>query len=163
VPNPTQAGTMTAGDVSAWRKRVDAKFLIRLDPLSRCEVWQGRTNWNGYGLTSLAGRTVGAHRANWMYCRGPIPKGMHLDHTCKNRLCVNPHHLRVVTPRQNVLENSESGPAENLRKTHCEKGHPLSGDNLAVRKLANGQTDRRCKTCHAATSRSVRQRKRANA
>ena len=158
--------TMTADDAAlrSFARRIEAKFLIRVDPLSQCHVWQGRTSWSGYGMTSLAGHTTGAHRANWMLHRGAIPAGMHLDHTCKNRLCVNPHHLRVVTPRQNVLENSESGPAENIRKTHCDKGHPLSGDNLAVRRLSNGQTDRRCKACHVAASRAVRQRRRgANA
>jgi hypothetical protein len=34
-------------------------------------------------------------------------------------------------------------PAPNKTKTHCQKGHPLSGDNLRVKKRG----DRLCRTC----------------
>jgi len=32
---------------------------------------------------------------------GPIPPRKQIDHTCRNRLCVNPSHLEMVTHKQN--------------------------------------------------------------
>jgi len=34
---------------------------------------------------------------------GPVPDGLELDHLCRNRYCVNPHHLEAVSHRTNVL------------------------------------------------------------
>lgn len=44
-----------------------------------------------------------AHR--YMYERevGQIPEGMHLDHLCRVRACVEPAHLEPVTPRENAV------------------------------------------------------------
>lgn len=32
-----------------------------------------------------------------------VPKGMNLDHTCENSLCVNPGHLELVSKLENQL------------------------------------------------------------
>ncbi|WP_079970580.1 HNH endonuclease signature motif containing protein [Salmonella enterica] len=50
-----------------------------------------------------------SHRLSWFLKYGDIPPGMLVDHKCHNTLCVNPSHLRLVTPKQNS-ENRE-GPA----------------------------------------------------
>jgi hypothetical protein len=70
-----------------------------------------------------------AHRVAWELMRGPIPRGMTIDHLCRMPLCVNPSHLEVVTLKENVLRGFGS-PAMNARKTHCLKGHPLTLDNV---------------------------------
>ena len=36
----------------------------------------------------------------------------------------------------------ESPPAANARKTHCKRGHPLSGENLLIQ-----AEQRKCRTC----------------
>ncbi|MGV7669138.1 HNH endonuclease signature motif containing protein [Mycobacterium kansasii] len=38
-----------------------------------------------------------------------VPDGMDLDHTCWNRRCVNPDHLRVATRKQNC--ENQQGPS----------------------------------------------------
>ena len=43
-----------------------------------------------------------AHRAAWEAAHGPIPDGMTVDHTCFERRCVNPEHLRLLTHAQNA-------------------------------------------------------------
>lgn len=80
---------------------------------------------------------------------GPIPGGMQLDHLCDNGPggCCNPHHCRPATPRENTLRG-RTLPAANARKTHCPRGHPLSGDNLVPSRLAKGE--RKCRTCENA-------------
>ena len=46
------------------------------------------------------------------------------------------------------------------RKTHCLRGHPLSGDNVWLRERANGTIEHRCRACHAIydKARAVRER-----
>ncbi len=95
---------------------------------SGCIVWVGCVDRDGYALAHLsraageAGkRLVRLHRWVWSVERGPIPAGMHLDHICRVRCCVNPDHLRVVTPRVNALENSLATVAANVRKTACSR------------------------------------------
>lgn len=116
---------------------------------SGCIEWIGGLNGVGYGQfyagrTSLAetGKTY-AHRWSYEYHVGPIPEGLHLDHLCRNRACVNPEHLQPVTVRENLLRG-EGPSAVNAEKTHCPKGHPYSGDNLYVYPTSN---IRRCREC----------------
>lgn len=138
------------------RERFDAKWVP--EPNTGCWLWTGHVNDGGYGRFA---RTVSdcatvwqtAHRLSWELHRGPIPDGLHIDHMCRVRSCVNPDHLRVVTPRQNSLENSSSGPSINVLKSHCIHGHPFAGDNLAIRRSPNGADRRVCLTCHRLTNR----------
>lgn len=83
---------------------------------------------------------------------GPIPEGMQVDHLCHNKACANPQHLEVVTPRVNTQRAHGDGLIKQYRngnsdKTHCKRGHPLSGDNL--RQLKNGRACRKCANDHA--------------
>ena len=74
------------------------------------------------------------------------PRGS-LDHTCRVRHCVNPHHLQDVTIRENVLR-SEGVAAINAKKTHCPKGHEYSGGNLRVYIIrSTGGYGRNCGMC----------------
>ena len=84
-----------------------------------------------------------------------IPDGKELDHLCRNRKCVNPKHLESVTHRENILRG-ETIMAENARKTHCWRGHPLSGKNLKLK--PNGH--RQCRACAAMRSRGYKLAKR---
>ena len=76
---------------------------------------------------------------------GPIPKGLTVDHTCRNRRCVNPNHMEIVTQKENNARGN-SPSAINARKTHCKRGHPFSGDNLYV---DPGRQSRHCRACKA--------------
>lgn len=118
---------------------------------SPCHVFSGGTNGHGYGAVRCDGRMIGAHVYVWMRANGAVPKGLMIDHRCRNRRCCNIEHLRLVTNRTNSLENSESFAAANAAKTHCPKGHPYSGENLITE--SNGR--RKCRAC---TRRKERER-----
>lgn len=92
-----------------------------------CWSWR-RPSPNGYGMIYANGRPQWAHRAGYELLVGPIPKGLELDHLCRNRACVNPAHLEPVIHRENCLRGV-SRNAENARKTHCLRGHEFTPEN----------------------------------
>lgn len=67
-----------------------------------CWNWSGADSGNGYGKCWYEGRWQVAHRAIYQFFVADIPKGHHLDHRCRNRGCVNPHHMEPVTPKVNT-------------------------------------------------------------
>ena len=85
-----------------------------------CWIWTGGTDKKGYGVFHDNGtHQVRAHRFSWALYRGPIPEGLHIDHSCVNPPCVNPDHLEPMTLAENNRRSQQ-------RKTHCRKMHDLS-------------------------------------
>lgn len=110
---------------------------------TRCLVWTGHTI-RGYGgfHAGEGSRTVRAHR--WAHERwiGPIPDGYEVDHLCDNPSCVNPAHLKAVTPEEN-WRRSSAPSALNARKTHCAHGHEFTEENTHIRPCGA----RACRIC----------------
>lgn len=68
-----------------------------------CLEWRGGTNGEGYGCAVVEGKKRLVHRVIYEQARGPIQRGLVLDHLCRNHRCVNVEHLEAVTIRVNVL------------------------------------------------------------
>jgi len=63
-----------------------------------------------------------AHRASWEYAMGPVPLGFTLDHQCKQKTCVNPAHLRILSN----YENARRTAGRDWPLGQCANGHPNS-------------------------------------
>ena len=117
-----------------WNRRrkrgpLSARFWLSVLLTPGCWKWTGVKTGTGYGRILDGEKGLCAHRVSYELMYGPIPPGMIIDHLCRNRACVRPDHLEIVTHKENILRGI--GPtAVNAQKTHCPKGHPLSGANL---------------------------------
>ena len=121
-----------------------------------CWTWSGPSKHHGYGHLQIGKKMVLAHRYSYELAKGEIPRGLELDHLCRNTSCVRPDHLEPVTHRENMLRG-RSDSAKNARKTHCKRGHSFSGDNLYTWKHT-----RQCRTCVNVRHRADYHRKRAS-
>lgn len=119
---------------------------IVVDP-SGCWIWQRSRSRDGYGWASLHNKTHQAHRLVYKLLAGEPPEGMHLDHLCRVRHCVNPAHLEPVTPGENIRRSTLT-PAG---MTECAKGHG---------ELSEMRGQRRCLVCLAQYEESRRESKR---
>ena len=87
------------------RASLEERFWNKVSVLGKdeCWPWTGSVMGTGYGniKVSLEAGNVYAHRLSYEIANGPIPEGLMVDHSCLNRICVNPAHLRLATVKQN--------------------------------------------------------------
>lgn len=100
------------------RAEIEAKVKARINEVwceslqSHCWEWAGPTSGNGrggdYARMCLDGQTVAVHRVMFTNANGFIPGKKQIDHRCRNRRCVNPDHLEMVTHKQNQKRRDEA-------------------------------------------------------
>lgn len=79
------------------------KIEINYKEPNGCWLWVGCLSPKGYGVVNLNNRAYRSHRVAWEYwMKDEIPKDKVINHLCSVRNCVNPHHLEVVSQRENV-------------------------------------------------------------
>lgn len=71
-----------------------------------CWNWQLSLSNSGYARAMCDGKMRYLHDVMYEICKGKIPDGLELDHTCRNRRCINPEHLEPVTRLENILRGN---------------------------------------------------------
>lgn len=134
-------------------ERLSNRFWPKVE-VGLCWHWLSTTGGQPgrtYGTISVAGGMWYAHRVAWELLVGPIPEDMTIDHLCRNRYCVNPDHMELVTRAENV-RRGETAAVRRNRNRICKKGHPIIGENVYVTNAAKGWA--RCRTCFRAALRA---------
>ena len=143
--------------LSDYQQHVLRKLLSLVDVQPNgCWNYTGRIV-DGYGRITYHAGGCGAHRIAYMFMVGPIEKGLHIDHVCRNRRCCNPAHLEKVTPLVNRLRSLASNGGY-MTETHCRRGHDVTGHGVYLR--ADGK--RICRACTNESHRRARAAKRAS-
>ncbi len=87
------------------------EIFSKIEKTSTCWVWKGALTKKGYGNCKLGKESL-AHRVVYKLIKGHLPSVLH--HTCHNKICVNPKHLKstVLWKNGRLKGNNE----ENNRK-----------------------------------------------
>lgn len=137
-------------DLTADRDAIMAKIRAGslVDPFTGCWVWQRHRNAIGYGTTSWRGRPWQTTRLVLAATKGAFDPDLDVCHSCHNRPCVNPDHIRADEHQANLMDGSRDKRLQGQWKTECLRGHPLSGDNLSTHSRFRG-----CKICELGRTR----------
>lgn len=104
-----------------------ARFHFGVEKMSGgCWVWGGYTDPDGYGVFYVrrdgTRRAIRAHRVSYFIVFDEWPPLVR--HTCDNRACVRPEHLKPGTQAQNMRDM-------------VERGRSLRGERHPMRKARN--------------------------
>ena len=77
---------------------------VLLEGKDGCWKWLSAFDAKGYGVLNFRGSHWKAHRFSHTIFNGEIIDNLHVLHSCDNRYCVNPAHLRLGTNRDNVSD-----------------------------------------------------------
>lgn len=126
-------------------ENIDLSFFRKQSTLSPrgCWLWNCYIQSEGYGQIGRKGKRYLAHRLAWLVCKGPIPEGLLVRHTCDVRNCVNPDHLFLGTHKDNSQDMIAKGRDHNV----FSKGHKLSRGKR-LRKLTDKQINEIRKLTH---------------
>lgn len=128
------------------KERFDKKVVRAED--NECWEWVGAKKPTGYGNFYIDGRYLGAHVASWEIENGRVPEGNFVCHKCDNPSCVNPAHLFLGTPLDNmrdmrakgrakgIHEGGEKHPVAKLTKISVEKIRELRDSGLILKTIA---------------------------
>lgn len=128
-------------------ERVREHSHYDIDPHTGCWNWKRSLTNMGYARINCGNNSNLAHRYIYEETKGKIPKKMTIDHLCRNRKCINPDHLEVVSLKENIRR----GINIKLNKEIVSEFKILFAEKISMREIG-----RRYKVSHTAVRHAIR-------
>ncbi len=133
---------------------IDRLFSRWTEDSKGCWVSGYSTGNHGYsqiGWTDSNGRYLWlGHRVSWYAYNGAIPTGYTVDHLCRNRRCIRPDHLRLLSNWENARRNGWAGSDDYPQSWACSRNH----------EVPRRKYDGACPECHRENNARYRERRR---
>ncbi len=129
---PTEGERLDADRQRFWTKYAESGS-------HECWEWTGGKNRAGYGKFKMRGKTRVAHRVAYELHTGEIPALMLVCHTCDNPGCVNPSHLFLGTPQDNMTDKVNKHRQSTGERVKPKKPRWLIGSDCSQSKLSESQ------------------------
>ncbi len=130
-------------DLTPMEVKVLRRFLARTQKSKGCWIWTGgKFQGSDYGDFRALGECR-AHRVSYLLHVGEIPDKMLVLHKCDNPPCVNPHHLWLGTPLDNMKDMIDKGRDDKVKGMRHPAATITDEDVLEIRRTYNETNGKR--------------------
>lgn len=119
-----------------YSEKVRERFwskVERSDDPDACWEWQAGLGSEGYGQFKIGTIPRLAHRVSFELASGAVPHGLSVLHSCDNRRCVRPDHLRAGTQKDNIADMISRGRRASTRGENGGAAKLTESDVLSIR------------------------------
>lgn len=106
------------------KTKILERFFSKVNKTKDCWFWNASTDTSGYGRFWDGNKLTGAHQFSYNLNVGEIENNLVVMHTCDNKKCVNPNHLKCGTQKENLQDMYRKGRNRSIEtyfsgEEHC--------------------------------------------